>query len=51
MVRSGRSISLESELWVKIEDFAKKRGMKDISSAVEYLVKKALESEEMEEVA
>jgi len=45
MVRSGRSISLDSKLWVDIEEFAKKKGFKDISSAIEYLVKKALERE------
>jgi len=45
MVRSGRSISLESKLWVEIEEFAKKKGFEDISSAIEYLVKKALERE------
>jgi len=45
MVRSGRSISLDSKLWVEIEDFAKKKGFEDISSAIEYLVKKALERE------
>jgi metal-responsive CopG/Arc/MetJ family transcriptional regulator len=45
MVRSGRSISLDSKLWVDIEEFAKKRGFEDISSAIEYLVKKALERE------
>jgi len=42
MVRSGRSISLDSKLWVDIEEFAKKKGFEDISSAIEYLVKKAL---------
>jgi len=42
MVRSGRSISLDSRLWVEIEEFAKKNGFGDISSAVEYLIKKAL---------
>jgi|YelNatPaOPRAMG01_1025707.scaffolds.fasta_scaffold99710_2 metal-responsive CopG/Arc/MetJ family transcriptional regulator len=45
MVRSGRSISLDSKLWVDIEEFAKKKGFEDISSAIEYLVKKALERE------
>jgi metal-responsive CopG/Arc/MetJ family transcriptional regulator len=45
MVRSGRSISLDSRLWVEIEEFAKKKGFEDISSAIEYLVKKALERE------
>jgi metal-responsive CopG/Arc/MetJ family transcriptional regulator len=45
MVRSGRSISLDSRLWVDIEEFAKKKGFEDISSAIEYLVKKALERE------
>jgi metal-responsive CopG/Arc/MetJ family transcriptional regulator len=45
MVRSGRSISLDSKLWVEIEEFAKKKGFEDISSAIEYLVKKALERE------
>jgi len=45
MVRSGRSISLDSKLWVDIEEFAKKKGFDDISSAIEYLVKKALERE------
>jgi metal-responsive CopG/Arc/MetJ family transcriptional regulator len=45
MVRSGRSISLDSRLWVEIEEFAKKKNFEDISSAIEYLVKKALESE------
>ena len=42
MVRSGRSISLDSRLWVEIEEFAKKNGFPDISSAIEYLIKKAL---------
>jgi metal-responsive CopG/Arc/MetJ family transcriptional regulator len=45
MVRSGRSVSLDSKLWVDIEEFAKKKGFEDISSAIEYLVKKALERE------
>jgi metal-responsive CopG/Arc/MetJ family transcriptional regulator len=45
MVRSGKSISLDSKLWVEIEEFAKKKGFEDISSAIEYLVKKALERE------
>jgi len=45
MVRSGRSISLDSRLWVEIEEFASKKGFEDISSAVEYLIKKALEEE------
>jgi metal-responsive CopG/Arc/MetJ family transcriptional regulator len=45
MVKSGRSVSLDSRLWVDIEEFAKKKGFEDISSAIEYLVKKALERE------
>ena len=45
MVRSGRSISLDSKLWVEIEEFAKKKGFEDISSTIEYLVRKALERE------
>ncbi|MFZ8829855.1 MAG: hypothetical protein ACO2OO_00145 [Candidatus Aenigmatarchaeota archaeon] len=45
MIRSGRSISLDSKLWVEIEEFAKSKGFEDISSAIEYLVKKALEKE------
>jgi metal-responsive CopG/Arc/MetJ family transcriptional regulator len=42
MVRSGRSISLDSKLWVRIEEFAKENGFEDISSAIEFLIKKAL---------
>ena len=45
MVKSGKSVSLDSRLWVEIEEFAKRKGFEDISSAIEYLVKKALERE------
>lgn len=42
MVKSGRSVYLESGLWVEIEKFRKDRGFNDVSSAVEYLLKKTL---------
>jgi len=45
MVKSGRSISLESSLWVELENFAKQKNIPDISSAVEYLIKKGLKAE------
>jgi macrodomain Ter protein organizer (MatP/YcbG family) len=46
MVRSGRSVSLESELWVRLEKFSKKKNLKDVSSTIEYMIKKNLEEED-----
>jgi len=46
MVKSGRSVSLESELWVRLEKFSKKKNLKDVSSTIEYMVKKNLEEED-----
>jgi len=46
MVKSGRSVSLESELWVRLEKFAKKKNLKDVSSTIEYFIKKYLEDED-----
>lgn len=46
MVKSGRSVSLESELWVRLEKFSKKKNLKDVSSTIEYLIKKNLEGED-----
>lgn len=46
MVRSGRSVSIESDLWVQLEKFAKKKNLPDVSSTIEYLVKKSLEDED-----
>ena len=42
MVRSGRSVSLDSKLWVEIEKFARENDFDDISSAIEHLIKKGL---------
>jgi metal-responsive CopG/Arc/MetJ family transcriptional regulator len=44
MVKSGKSISLESELWVKIEQYAKENGFTSISDAVEDIIKKFFEN-------
>ncbi len=41
-MKSGRSVYLESSLWVEIEKFRKEKGFNDISSAVEHLLKKSL---------
>ena len=46
MVKSGRSVSLESELWVRLDKFSKKKNLKDVSSTIEYMVKKNLEEED-----
>jgi len=46
MVKSGRSVSLESEIWVRLEKFSKKKNLKDVSSTIEYMVKKTLEEED-----
>ena len=43
MVKSGKSISMEAELWIKIEEYAKERGL-TISDAVEDIVKKFFEN-------
>ncbi|MBI2084041.1 MAG: hypothetical protein HYT70_00265 [Candidatus Aenigmarchaeota archaeon] len=45
MVRSGRSISLDSRLWVEIEKFARDNNFPDISSAVESLLKSGIKSD------
>jgi len=42
MVKSSRSVSLETSTWLKVEEFAKNNNT-DISSAVEELIKKGLE--------
>jgi macrodomain Ter protein organizer (MatP/YcbG family) len=42
MVKSSRTITLDSEIWLKIEDFAKKNNLK-ISEAIEKLIVKGLE--------
>jgi macrodomain Ter protein organizer (MatP/YcbG family) len=42
MVKSGKSISMEAELWIKIEEYAKEHGF-TISNAVEDIVKKFFE--------
>jgi macrodomain Ter protein organizer (MatP/YcbG family) len=39
MVKSGKSISMEAELWIKIEEYAKEHSL-TISDAVEDIVKK-----------
>jgi len=46
MLKSGRSVSLESELWVKLEKFSRKKNFKDVSATIEYLIKKNLEDED-----
>jgi macrodomain Ter protein organizer (MatP/YcbG family) len=43
MVKSGKSISMEAELWIKIEEYAKEHGL-TISDAVEDIVKKFFEN-------
>jgi len=45
MVRSARSITLESELWLTIEKFAKERGFDNLSTAIEHLIRRGLEIE------
>ncbi|MEM5881764.1 MAG: hypothetical protein QW633_03645 [Candidatus Aenigmatarchaeota archaeon] len=45
MVKSGKSIYLDSRLWIELEEFAKKNGFDDLSSAIEYLLKKSLEKQ------
>ncbi|MEM5810195.1 MAG: hypothetical protein QW156_04885 [Candidatus Aenigmatarchaeota archaeon] len=45
MVKSGKSIYLDSRLWVELEEFAKKNGFDDLSSAIEHLLKKSLEKQ------
>jgi len=45
MVRSARSITLESEIWLIVEKLAKERGFTNLSSAIEYLIKRAIELE------
>jgi macrodomain Ter protein organizer (MatP/YcbG family) len=45
MVKSGKSISMEAELWIKIEEYAKEHGF-TISDAVEDIVKKFFENYE-----
>ncbi|MCS7123300.1 MAG: hypothetical protein RMJ17_01865 [Candidatus Aenigmarchaeota archaeon] len=42
MVKSGKSIYLDSRLWIELEEFARKNGFDDISSAIEALLKDAL---------
>lgn len=42
LTNTSRSVSLESELWVKIERFSHDHGFSDISSALEHLVKRGL---------
>jgi predicted DNA-binding ribbon-helix-helix protein len=42
MVKSSRTITLDSEIWLKIEDFAKKNNLK-INEAIEKLIIKGLE--------
>jgi macrodomain Ter protein organizer (MatP/YcbG family) len=43
MVKSGKSISMDAELWIKIEEYAKEHGS-TISDAVEDIVKKFFEN-------
>ncbi len=42
MVKSGRSVYMDSVIWVKIDKFANENGFHDISSALEHLIRKAL---------
>jgi hypothetical protein len=42
MVKSGRSVYIESSLWIKLEKYAEENGFPDISSALEHILKKAL---------
>jgi|YelNatPaOPRAMG01_1025707.scaffolds.fasta_scaffold00618_33 metal-responsive CopG/Arc/MetJ family transcriptional regulator len=41
-MKSSRSVSLETDLWLIVEKYMQKNGLKDVSSAIEDLVKKAL---------
>ena len=41
-MKSGRSISLDLEVWLAVDKYKKKQGISDISSAVEFLLKKKL---------
>lgn len=43
MARSSRSVSLPSELWIQVDDFAKENNIDNNSIAVETLIKKGLE--------
>ena len=43
-MKSGRSISLDLEVWLAIDKYKKKHGIKDISTAVEEIVRKKLGS-------
>jgi Organiser of macrodomain of Terminus of chromosome. len=45
MVKSGKSISIDAELWIKIEEYAKEHGF-TISDAVEDIVRKFFEKRE-----
>ena len=46
MVKSGRSVSLETSTWIKIENFMKDNNLNNISEAIEKLVEKALGEED-----
>jgi metal-responsive CopG/Arc/MetJ family transcriptional regulator len=41
-MRTGKSISLDSELWLKIEQVRKEKSFLTTSEAVEYLVREGL---------
>ena len=42
-MKSSRSVSLETDIWINIEKYMQENGIRDISSAIEDLIKKSLE--------
>jgi len=47
MVKTGKSISMDTELWLKVEEIAKKEGI-TISDALENIVKEYFKLKEGE---
>lgn len=41
-MKSGKSVSLDLAIWLAIENYRKKNNIRDVSAAVEALLKKAL---------
>jgi len=41
-MRTAKSISMESELWLEVEKVRREKNFSTVSEAVEYLIKKAL---------
>lgn len=41
-MKSGKSISLDLKVWMAVESFRQKSGIRDVSSAVEELLRRKL---------